>query len=52
VVRDRGTLVAAGTALIAAVTLAGLPWSAGLGLAMVVGTVAGDVAGRRRQVAS
>ncbi len=50
-ITDRSRLLAAGVAVAAAVALAGLPWSAGLGVAMVVGVVAGDLAGRRREVA-
>jgi len=50
-IRDRVTAVAAGTALLAGAVLAGVPWSGGLGVAMVLGIVAGALTGRRREVA-
>ena len=42
-VKDRSTLLAAGTALIVSTTLGGLPMSAGLGIALIAGLLVASV---------
>jgi predicted branched-subunit amino acid permease len=51
-VKDRRALAAAGTALVAGVALATMPGSAGLGVAMVLGIAAGELASRSRRPAA
>lgn len=51
-VRDHRALAAATTSVVAALTLAALPWGTGLAVAIVAGMSAGSIVRRRKEVSS